>query len=109
MLFRSKFYYKSQTIPGYSSVKHNGSPLYKYARVNINILKLQKIKLYNIKLLRRVKNMCVFDIVCSKGAYIRSVVNDISLTINLPLSVYKIIRLSVENISVLHAYDLKSY
>ena len=53
--------------------------------------------------------MCVFDIVCSKGAYIRSVVNDISLTINLPLSVYKIIRLSVENISVLHAYDLKSY
>ncbi len=69
-----------QIPPMYSSVKHNGKKLYHFARKGVEIEReSRKISIYNIKLIK--KNMHDLDILvrCSKGTYVRTLVEDIGL------------------------------
>jgi tRNA pseudouridine55 synthase len=61
----------------YSAVKHKGRPLYKLARKGQEINREPKI--VNIKLFSIEKfsgNELHFKVLCSKGTYIRALVND---------------------------------
>ncbi len=70
-----------QTPPIFSAVKLNGKKLYEYARAgNINIkIPAKKINITKINLLNfDEKNQTAkIEVECSKGTYIRSIINDI--------------------------------
>lgn len=67
-----------QVPPMFSALKHKGIPLYKYARKNIFLpRKKRKIHIYDIKLIKFSKKYFALNIICSKGTYIRQIVDDI--------------------------------
>ena len=71
---------QQQMPPKYSAIKVEGKKLYQYARENQDVeIKPREIEIFsidNIKIDLESKEVA-FDVVCSKGTYIRSLVNDI--------------------------------
>lgn len=71
---------QQQVPPKYSAIKVDGKKLYQYARENQDVeIKPREIEIFsidNIKIDVESKEVA-FDVVCSKGTYIRSLVNDI--------------------------------
>lgn len=68
-----------QVPPMFSALKHQGQPLYKLARQGIEIeRKSRRITIYDIKLLAITEDSFTLDVRCSKGTYIRTLVEDIS-------------------------------
>lgn len=68
-----------QIPPMYSAVKVNGKKLYEYARENKEIKrKSRKITIYNIEPLHLLENSCIIKVRCSKGTYIRVLIEDIA-------------------------------
>ena len=73
----------TQTPPIYSAVKMGGRRLYEYARMGISDLKLKprKVKVYDFDLLSFEEDEAFqrfsFRIRCSKGTYVRKIVEDI--------------------------------
>ena len=68
-----------QVPPMFSALKHQGQPLYKLARQGIKIeRKSRRITIYDIKLLAITVDSFTLDVQCSKGTYIRTLVEDIS-------------------------------
>ena len=67
-----------QVPPSYSALKHKGKPLYKYAREGKPISKPPRaINIYSIKNFEFKNNICICEIHCSKGTYIRSIARDL--------------------------------
>ncbi len=67
-----------QIPPMYSALKHNGEPLYKLARQGIEIEREPRpITIYSLSLLDFTETTFTLDVVCSKGTYIRTLVEDI--------------------------------
>ncbi|VFP79245.1 tRNA pseudouridine(55) synthase TruB [Buchnera aphidicola] len=67
-----------QIPPMFSAIKHNGIPLYKYARIGITIPRhKRKLIIYQLKFIKFINCFLEFTVVCSKGTYIRSLVYDI--------------------------------
>ena len=70
---------QQQVPPMYSALKHKGQPLYKLARQGIEVeRKSRKISIYNISVLACTIDTFTLDVRCSKGTYIRTLVEDIS-------------------------------
>jgi tRNA pseudouridine55 synthase len=68
-----------QVPPMFSALKHQGQPLYKLARQGIEIeRKSRRITIYSITLLNWTKDSFTLAVRCSKGTYIRTLVEDIS-------------------------------
>jgi tRNA pseudouridine55 synthase len=67
-----------QAPPSYSALKHKGKPLYKYAREGKPISKPpREVIIYSIKNFEFKNNICICEIHCSKGTYIRSIARDL--------------------------------
>ncbi|RDL44386.1 tRNA pseudouridine(55) synthase TruB [Marinomonas piezotolerans] len=67
-----------QVPPMYSALKHEGKPLYEYARQGITIeRKRRTVTISNLTVLERTDNTLTLDISCSKGTYIRTIGEDI--------------------------------
>lgn len=67
-----------QVPPMYSAVKVGGRPLYKLARQGVEIERpIRKITVYDIQLLNIETGFFELDIRCSKGTYIRTLIEDI--------------------------------
>jgi tRNA pseudouridine55 synthase len=67
-----------QVPPMYSAIKHKGKPLYEYARLGKNInLNKRNINIYEFKFIYYEYPYFEFSITCSKGTYIRSIVDEI--------------------------------
>lgn len=96
-----------QNPPMYSSIKHNGYRLYKYSRLEICVnVKHQTVRIYKIFLVKIIGNILILDVKCSKGTYIREIINNLSVMFNFPISVYKIIRLENANYSILDSVNI---
>lgn len=68
----------SQVPPVYSALKHNGIPLYKYAREGKPIQKpARTIEIHYIKIININLPEILFEVYCSSGTYIRSLCADI--------------------------------
>ncbi|MGH2574835.1 MAG: tRNA pseudouridine(55) synthase TruB [Ignavibacteria bacterium] len=66
-----------QLPPMFSAVKYKGKPLYKYAREDKDVLrKTRKVFIKEFEIKGILKPEVHFRIVCSKGTYIRTLVND---------------------------------
>lgn len=62
----------------FSALKHNGQPLYKLARQNIIIDRpARDIFVYSYKLLNMTTDTLTCEISCSKGTYIRTLIEDL--------------------------------
>jgi tRNA pseudouridine55 synthase len=62
----------------FSALKHNGQPLYSYARQGITIEReARDIEIYSLELLRFEGDEVDLNVHCSKGTYIRSLVDDL--------------------------------
>ncbi|QJC37004.1 tRNA pseudouridine(55) synthase TruB [Enterobacteriaceae endosymbiont of Donacia vulgaris] len=100
-LFKGKI---KQSPPMYSAIKYKGIPLYKYARSGIILphLKKRKIIVYQIKLLKFYENKIKLKINCSKGTYIRSIIDELGDKLNCGAHVIKLRRTQISHISILH-------
>ena len=77
----------NQEVPIYSAVKINGKKLYEYARKQEEIeLPKRLVTIYQIELLNYNDSEFTFKTLVSKGTYIRSLINDIGLKLNIPMT-----------------------
>lgn len=68
-----------QVPPMYSALKHQGKPLYFYARHGIEIERpARAIRILDIQLVSFTSEEIVFDVHCSKGTYVRTLGEDIA-------------------------------
>lgn len=67
-----------QIPPMYSALKHEGKPLYEYARQGIVIeRKRRRVTISNLTLVSRTEDTLTLDIQCTKGTYIRTIGEDV--------------------------------
>ena len=72
----------SQVPSMYSALKHNGQPLYKLARQGIVVEREpRKIIIHALDLISKTNDTLTLSVRCSKGTYIRTLVEDIGLTL----------------------------
>lgn len=102
--FQKKYF---QEVPIYSSVKVSGKRLYDYARNN-EVVELPKkeIEIFKIDDITFNKNILKFKCLVSKGTYIRSLVNDLSFTLNIPMCISNLNRTKCGEFSLNDAYLL---
>ena len=69
----------SQVPPMYSALKHEGRPLYEYARAGIHIERpARPVTIHQLDLVEWQSPDLSFDVHCSKGTYIRTLAEDIA-------------------------------
>ncbi|WP_374421530.1 tRNA pseudouridine(55) synthase TruB [Chromobacterium sp.] len=68
----------SQVPPMYSALKHQGKPLYEYARAGIEIEReARRVHIRKLELISLDGGSAVIEVLCSKGTYIRTLACDI--------------------------------
>lgn len=68
-----------QVVPAYAAVKIDGKRLYEYARNNIPVeLPKRKVHIKSLKLVSFNNDLVTFEVTCTKGTYVRTLVNDIA-------------------------------
>ena len=96
-----------QEVPIYSAVKVNGKKLYEYARQNLEVtLPKKEVTIKDIKLLAEEKNMFTFKATVSKGCYIRSLIRDISISLNTLGTMTSLKRIKIDNLKLKDAYTI---
>lgn len=67
-----------QVPPMFSALKHQGEPLYKLARRGIHVeRKARRITIFSIRFISLSQDELQFEVHCSKGTYVRTLVEDI--------------------------------
>jgi tRNA pseudouridine55 synthase len=67
----------SQVPPMHSALKRDGKPLYEYARAGIELERApRQIRIYELRLLKWDAPFFDFDVLCSKGTYVRTLAAD---------------------------------
>lgn len=85
-----------QTPPMYSALKHNGRKLYELAREGKTVeRKKRNIKIFEFEILSFDFPYARFRIKCSKGTYIRTLVNDLGEVLITFANVYELRRIEV--------------
>lgn len=96
-----------QEVPIYSAVKVNGKKLYEYARQNLEVsLPKKEVTIKDIKLLTEEKNMFTFKATVSKGCYIRSLIRNISISLNTLGTMTSLKRTKIDNLKLKDAYTI---
>lgn len=96
-----------QNPPFFSALKHQGKPLYKYARDGEFISKPpRKINIYSIENFNYLHNKCSFLVHCSKGTYIRSIARDLGFKLGCGAHLSRLIRTSQKKFMLSDAYSL---
>lgn len=94
---------QQQYPPKYSAIKVDGKKLYQYAREDKEVeIKPREIEIFsidNIKVDIESKEVA-FDVVCSKGTYIRSLVNDIGKKIGCGATMTELRRTQTGNFKI---------
>ena len=98
-----------QTPPMHSALKHDGKPLYQYAREGIEIPRKKRIvTILSIRLINLEKNELIIEVDCSKGTYIRTLAEDIGKKLNVGGYLIGLRRTVVGSLSIDHAVSLDS-
>ena len=86
-----------QVPPMYSALKHEGKPLYEYARAGIEVERpARPVTIHAMKLVDWKSPMLSFDVHCSKGTYIRTLAEDIATALDSCAHLVQLRRISVE-------------
>src|SRR3990167_10000985 len=86
-----------QQVPSmYSALKHEGQPLYKLARRGIEIERpARPITIYRFDLLRYANEALEMEVHCSKGTYIRTLIDDLGQALGVGAHVIALHRIQV--------------
>jgi len=85
-----------QTPSMYSALKHKGTPLYKLARKGIEVERSpRQVNIYELRLLEWSKDILKLEVCCSKGTYIRNLVDDIGEVLGCGAYITELRRLSI--------------
>lgn len=81
----------------YSALKHEGKPLYQLARQGITVERKQRrVNIHQLQLINFVEDIATLEVHCSKGTYIRTLVDDIGETLGCGAYVTELRRLTVD-------------
>lgn len=95
-----------QIPPMYSALKVNGKKLYDLAREGIEIeRKVRKVNIYDIKLLDFDFPKAIIRVTCSKGTYIRTLVDDIGEKLGTYAYVNELVRTRVGDFDIKDAIN----
>jgi tRNA pseudouridine55 synthase len=84
----------SQVPSMFSALKYKGQPLYKLARAGKTVeVKSRQVTIHNLELLGFENGQVRMDISCTKGTYIRSIVEDLGLALDCGAHVTQLRRL----------------
>ena len=90
-----------QTPPMYSAIKKNGKPLYYWARKGVFLYReSRKIRVKDIKLIHRYENMAKLKVYCSKGTYVRTLVEQLGRNMESLATVSSLKRLEVGHLNL---------
>ena len=96
-----------QTPPIYSAIKYKGKKLYEYARAGIKIkIKPRFIEIKKIKLLGFNRETIELRVDCSKGTYIRTLVEDIAKKLKTVAVTSRLVRERIGNYTLNKAIKL---
>lgn len=85
-----------QIPPMHSAIKFQGQPLYKLARLGIEIdRKPREVSIFSLQLERLVADELTLSVHCSKGTYIRTLIQDMGRALNSYAHVIALRRISV--------------
>jgi len=85
-----------QTPPMYSAIKKNGKPLYYWARKGVYLYRdPRRIEIKSINLLNRSEYSAIIEVACSKGTYIRTLVEQLGRSLGTFATVSSLRRLEV--------------
>ena len=100
---------QKQLPPMYSALKHQGKPLYKYAREGIEISREPRdINIYDLKCLNYTANSIIFICRVSKGTYIRTLGEDLAVRLGTVGYLSNLTRTKVGSFSLENAFALDS-
>lgn len=99
----------------YSALKYQGKPLYKYAREGIEVPRPERtLQIYQLDLIDYQENVVSLSIRCSKGTYVRTIVDDLGETLGCGAHVIELRRTSIgdfkatDMITLTHIGQLKN-
>ena len=98
-----------QTPPIFSAIKKDGVPLYKHARSgNIDVeIPVRKVDIYEFDLTQVVMPVVDFRVRCSKGTYIRSLVNDFGKSLDSGAFLTRLSRTAIGDYHLSNAWQLE--
>ena len=103
---------QEQTPPQYSAIKVEGKRAYEYAREGKEVeLKPRTIEIYDINNIAvdLRKREVSFDVYCTKGTYVRSLVNDIGKKLGCGATMVELIRLKNGNFDIKDSIPLYDF
>ena len=87
---------QNQIPPMYSAIKVNGNPLYYWARKGVYLHRMpRKVDIQKIELIDKSINTAILKVSCSKGTYIRSLIEKLGRNLNSFATVISLRRLKV--------------
>ena len=94
---------QNQIPPMYSAIKINGNPLYYWARKGVYLHRMpRKVNIQKIELIDNSINTAVLKVSCSKGTYIRSLIEKLGRNLNSFATVISLRRLEVGDMCLNH-------
>lgn len=101
---------QEQLPPLYSAIKYRGQPLYKWARKGREVPRRpRKIQIYEIVLLKldpSGRPQLTFQVKCSRGTYVRTLVEDIGAALGCGAHLFSLVRLFVGSMTLLQSRTL---
>ena len=101
----------SQTPPMFSAAHYKGKRLYHLARKGIEVKRNpKKVKIYQLNLInfnQKVNPIVKFEVICSKGTYIRTLCNDIGDELGCGAHLSNLVRKKVGNFSIEDSLNLE--
>ena len=103
---------QEQVPPAYSAIRVDGKRAYEYAREGKELkLKAREIEIYNIDNIAvdLRKREVTFDVYCTKGTYVRSLVNDIGKKLGCGATMIELTRLKNGNFDIKDSISLYDF
>ena len=99
-----------QVPPMYSALKVNGQPLYKLARKGIEIeRKPRRVTAHDIRFVSMLEHEICFEVDCSSGFYVRSLVEDIGQLLGCGAHVQTLRRTQIREINLQQSIGLPQF
>jgi tRNA pseudouridine55 synthase len=96
-----------QVPPMHSALKHQGRPLYEYARAGIEIERpARKVQIRSLEMIECAPPRVVLDVQCSAGTYIRTLAQDIGTALGCGAHLTELTRTAAGGFKLEHAHTL---
>ncbi|WP_067617343.1 tRNA pseudouridine(55) synthase TruB [Alicyclobacillus acidiphilus] len=104
----------AQTVPEYSAVHIDGQRAYELARAGKAVDMPQRqiqISRFDVGALRREGDVGIaaFDVICSKGTYIRALCRDLGAAVDVPAHMKELRRIAIGSVNICDAVDLETF